>query len=160
MLDRCNFQNSAVVTISQSSERTTTISNSFWYNSLSRALELSGGLYNIESSNITDSQEEYGDGGAIYAYQSVVNLSDVIISNTSSNGNGGAIYIYDSPLTISGSKFVDNTASSDGGAVSIKNCADVYISDTSFISNNASFYGGAIALSVTDGQVYGCSYVA
>lgn len=150
------FTRAAMVTIAQSTERTTSINNCTWDESPSRAISLVGGLFNFGYSTIMNSEEEYGDGGAVAVYQAMLDMDNVQIVNTSSHGNGGALFCSEcNSLDVSGCNFTNNYATSNGGAVYVSCGLGATFSDSVFNYNNASEYGGGIALNADN-----CSFVA
>lgn len=120
----------------------------------------SGSTVNIcENSEITENVS-LGDGGAIYAENSAVNVNgySVIQNNRAENHSGGAIYAGNSSnVTIDYCVISENTANGNGGGVYALNSA-VTMENGSVNSNNAVFGGGiyihSSELVMNDGEIW------
>ncbi len=102
-----------------------------------------GGIYLIYCELIMSSNQlfdnycsdgaEEGRGGAIYMYESTLNLSECDILNNSANSHAGAIYMSRASADIDKCTFVDNTSGGNVGGLYY------YISDSLDITN-CTFY--------------------
>ncbi len=100
----------------------------------------------LDSVTITESYA-YGDGGAVFAEDSFVEIINSTISNNSSDENGGGIHIQEGALTITGSTFDQNDANEGGGgSISVDDAFSVFIDNTYVTDSYASSDGGGIYL--------------
>lgn len=111
-----------------------------------------------------------GIGGAIFARNSILEISNCVFHDNQSSSFGGAIYVYlcsfnmiisqfydnqssnggavylgsnENGSSIEGCSFIDNTALQSGGSI-YNNCDSIVILETAFMSNFANNSGGAI----------------
>ena len=83
-------------------------------------------------------------GGAIYSYDSDVEISDsVFANNIAQQGAGGALFAYEGSISIMNSIFSGNISTEDGGAISARS-GSVRISRSAISDNSAGDQGGAI----------------
>ena len=91
-----------------------------------------------------------GSGGAIFTYDSVINIINISLTNNFSPGGGGAAYFIQSDITLYNINVVNNSAGqgyfySSGGAILFQSCKKVFIDGSNnFINNSALDSGGAI----------------
>jgi len=97
---------------------------------------------NVTISNLTLTQGESPDGGAIYN-EGNTTLTNCNFENNSDYGYGGAIDNYGA-INITKCVFTNNSAMVDGGAISNENGCSVNIEDSTFTGNTAMNNGGAI----------------
>ncbi|MBN1981528.1 MAG: hypothetical protein JW795_08360, partial [Chitinivibrionales bacterium] len=92
-------------------------------------------------------EKNYGLEGAIFLNRcSGVTLSDVLATeNVSISGDGGALFAISSRVDIVTSRFSANNARNSGGAISARTCT-LAITGSSFISNLSNGYGGAVSI--------------
>ncbi|MBQ1336909.1 MAG: fibronectin type III domain-containing protein, partial [Thermoguttaceae bacterium] len=86
-----------------------------------------------------------GAGGAVYAYQTTLTISNSTFQNNIGT-YGGAIYSSYSAATISNTNFQSNTASGLGGGAIGAQVSTLIVSNANF-QNNTAAYGGAFDLS-------------
>lgn len=85
----------------------------------------------------TDSGNKSENGGALYLYNSTLDIGDNSQFRFNEATDGGAILVENnSNLTIADSTFENNTATNEGGAI-FSNISNVTIKDTSFKGNKA-----------------------
>ncbi|MBQ8803291.1 MAG: right-handed parallel beta-helix repeat-containing protein [Tyzzerella sp.] len=86
-------------------------------------------------------------GGAIDAYKSTVNATDVIFEKNTSNTYGGAVYLNTGAVAnLEGCQFSENVGGTLGGAIYLQKTATAVVDDCNFTSNSSGKYeGGAIA---------------
>ncbi|MBP2044964.1 DUF11 domain-containing protein [Methanobacterium aggregans] len=97
---------------------------------------------NVNISNLTLTQGESPDGGAIYN-EGITTLTNCNFENNSVYGYGGAIENYGA-LNITKCVFTNNSAMVDGGAISNEKGCSVNIKDSTLTGNTAMNNGGAI----------------
>ncbi len=88
-------------------------------------------------------------GGAVYASDSMVTITNSTLTGNHANASGGAIYGYgdffssDSLIRVIDSRLLDNSAT-DGGAIYATNDADTVVLNSTLSGNSASSRGGGI----------------
>ena len=119
-----------------------------------------GGTLSLDGLTLTggnDGGSLADGGGALYAYDTSVSLSQVAVTGNDSDGPGGGVSVWDGSLDVSASSFSDN-AGQQGGAVYAANSA-LNVSGTSFTGDGGSMGGGAIFASYpTSFAVSGSSF--
>ncbi|MBR0226167.1 MAG: fibronectin type III domain-containing protein, partial [Thermoguttaceae bacterium] len=116
-------------------------------NSASRIFRITGDTVWLDSLAFTGGAGD-GAGGAIYAYQSTLTISNSSF-RANTGAHGGAVYADSSTLTISNVRFQNNTVEEEGlGAAINAYRSTLTISNASF-RNNAAYYGGAIGAQVS-----------
>lgn len=102
----------------------------------------------LRNVTITDSYASDGNGGAIYANNVHLDVTDSTFSDNNAYNQGGAIDINNGSLNIAGSTFTNNAALEyNGGAVRADEMDSVIIDSSQFMDNSTDDAGGAIALS-------------
>ena len=108
------------------------------------------GLYkaniNIINSNFIGNGVTYisgsYSGGAVYAQQGQVIITNSHFSDNSAGSNGGAVYVADGNITVSNATFTNNTASGGGGAIySNTRYANISLTNNTFSHNTAAHCG-------------------
>jgi|GEM_PF-3384321 len=125
------------------------------------ANEFPGGAISVGGSgaDVTISHVEFFensggiDGGAIYAYDSTVRVTDSVFLNNSTPGQGGAIYAYDGTVNLDNTAVASNTAGGDGGGLAAFGSV-VQVQGSAFQTNSA-VDGGAIYLGTDTSSVGG-----
>lgn len=97
----------------------------------------------ISGSFFDENQSIDNRGGAIYAINQNLQISDSTFESNSAGGAGGAIRARDGSLEIQNSRFNSNVAGGDGGAIDTTG-AELSVIDSMFTSNSADYEGGAI----------------
>ena len=82
-------------------------------------------------------------GGALYAHDSKINITNSSFIGNHARNSGGAIYSITVVISITNCTFENNSAE-NGGAICTLNKAMFTICGNTFINNTAMFYGGAI----------------
>ncbi len=110
------------------------------YSDASTGLSITDSFFNYNTTSSTS-----GQGGAVYANATNLDLSNTMFSNNSS-GIGGALYIDSMGYTknFSGLTFQDNSASTYGGALYLYGTSNLSLTGALFDGNTATQYGGAI----------------
>ena len=131
----------ANVTLTGAGEATTTIN-----------AQQNGRLFDAESGTLTlngltltggrDGGSLADGGGAVYAYDTTVDLNQVAVTANNSDGPGGGVSVWYGSLTVSGSAFSDNSGQ-QGGAIYTANSATT-ITASSFTGDGSSIGGGGI----------------
>jgi Protein of unknown function (DUF1565) len=86
----------------------------------------------------------YSTGGALFIWQSDINLIDCILKNNKADGHGGAIYIYQSTMNSYACVIEENYAFfGDGGGISARE-SELFLSDVTIKKNYSSKRGGGI----------------
>ncbi|MBR0226601.1 MAG: fibronectin type III domain-containing protein, partial [Thermoguttaceae bacterium] len=125
-------------------------------NSASRIFRITGDTVWIDSIAFTGGNGG-GAGGAVYAYQSTLTISNSIF-RANTGAYGGAVYADSSTLTISNVGFQNNTVEGEGGGAAINAYrSTLTISNASF-QNNAAYYGGAIYSSYSMATISNASF--
>ena len=94
-------------------------------------------------------------GGAIYASESTVTISNAVFEGNYAEDNGGAIYVDDGKLTISSSSFYSNSSIEEGGAIFLDGDVKTSISDSVFSQNSSTDDdGGAVFCDSDDGTYF------
>lgn len=131
------------------------------YNGSSKTLTLSHATFRGNRTNVT--QSSFSGGGAFYSSgSSIVNISDAVFDQNSSNSNAGAYHLgtITSIANLTDVVFTNNTAGAQGGAIAgygafnIHATKDlVYDNNTSSIGSNFAyiFSSGSINITVDDG---------
>jgi predicted outer membrane repeat protein len=93
--------------------------------------------------------QDFGQGGAIYAFGNLTLTSDFFTENTAAS-NGGAVAVYQgASTTVTNCTFSSNASEGDGGAISTQN--PLTVTGGAFSGNRAQGYGGAIDWQVSGG---------
>ena len=92
-------------------------------------------------------------GGAIYADQADVSLSDCKLDSCYSEDNGGAVYLNSGSLRADNVKFVSNHCVDYGGAIFISG-GSLRVTDSRFASNEAKDDGGAVYVDADEGAQF------
>jgi len=103
----------------------------------------------VDHCNFTNNRS-IGDGGAIYALQSTIRISNSVFSNNKSSGNAGAMYLKKSSCNLSSIMFNSNqvlNAVGFGGALYIDTSTVRFVN--SLISKNTARYGAGLFMNVT-----------
>ncbi len=109
---------------------------------------MGGGLYNAGTSMLTDclvtDNSSYADGGGIYNYWNLVDLSNTAVSGNSAASNGGGICNAEEATLILGRCTISENSSDsgDGGGIFNDGSADL---SNSTISGNSANTGGAVS---------------
>jgi predicted outer membrane repeat protein len=105
---------------------------------------LAGGLLTVNDCAFIDN--DAATGGAIYALDCDVTVSNSQFTNNSATNIGGAIRTNRGELIVTGSNFQGNAADGTGGAIQHNgnNAFSVSIADTVFESNTTETTGGAV----------------
>ncbi|MBQ4194803.1 MAG: fibronectin type III domain-containing protein, partial [Thermoguttaceae bacterium] len=111
-------------------------------NSASRIFRITGDTVWLDSIAFTGGNGG-GAGGAIYAYQSTLTISNSTFQNNVGT-YGGALYADSSTLTISNASFQNNTVEGEGGGAAINAYRSTLTLLNSNFQNNTAYYGGAI----------------
>ena len=114
----------------------------------------SDGIYLV----ISENQANCGNGGAVYASDSNLQISNLInIRNNSASISGGGVYLRNTTLKVNGNNtyIAYNTANFSGGGLHASN-SSIMINGTVHFSNNRAENGGGISLEGTD-RLYGLS---
>ena len=132
-----------------------TISGGIFARNQATATYAGGGIYASDSSlfidNTTFIDNAAGQGGALYADNSVVELTDVSMEGNIASTYGGGIRIrYGATLDATRLTVNDNTAGGRGGGISAYQ-TDVTITDGTFSGNRSGTAGGGIHVDQTDG---------
>jgi len=147
---------SAAITVTGSGEGTTTIDAQ----QTGGVVDAEGGSLSLDGLTLTggnDGGSLADGGGALYADDTSVSLSQVDVTGNDSDGPGGGVSVWDGSLDVSASSFSDN-AGQQGGAVYAANSA-LNVSGTSFTGDGGSMGGGAIFASFpTSFAVSGSSF--
>ena len=107
---------------------------------------------------ISENQANCGNGGALYATDSNLQMSSFIkIRNNSASINGGGVYLRNTTLEVSGKNtyIAYNTANFSGGGLHALN-SSVMINGTVHFASNRAENGGGISLEGND-RLYGLS---
>ncbi|KAF0691054.1 Aste57867_17666 [Aphanomyces stellatus] len=113
----------------------------------------SGGAFSVTRSNVTFDDIQVGDvtagqkGGAIFADQSQVSLTNSILASNAAD-QGGAIYARDSYLALNLTAIMYNNANQGGGIYATGSTTITNV-DVAVTNNNAVDCGGGVALSGT-----------
>ena len=101
------------------------------------------GYFNIADvtiQNCTTTSTE--GGGALFSNNSYIDLTNVnFFSNSAPNGSGGAIYLYNSAVNIVGGVFKNNVNSGGGGAITMEVSLLSIANGTLFVDNLRYEYG-------------------
>ncbi|WP_407423119.1 Ig-like domain repeat protein [Methanobrevibacter sp.] len=105
----------------------------------------------------------YGFGGAIYATNSDLTITNSVFTNhciyeNDDDGFGGAIYVEDSVLTVKNSNFTNNFASQRGGAIYGYD-STIEVVGCYFADNEARAYGGAIYSTTDDVRIINTTFI-
>ncbi|MBR0226341.1 MAG: hypothetical protein IJL92_09810, partial [Thermoguttaceae bacterium] len=111
-------------------------------NSASRIFRVTGDTVWLDSIAFTGGNGG-GAGGAIYAYQSTLTISNSTFQNNVGT-YGGAVYADSSTLTISNARFQNNTVAAEGGGAAINAYRSTLVVSNASFQNNTAYYGGAI----------------
>lgn len=98
------------------------------------------------SSNINGSV--YGEGGAVYVLNSIVNIQNSRFTDNMADNSGGALVASGGSIDITTSQFTHNRAVGGPGGLSVSSGdgnREARISDT-WITNNSAEYGGGLGL--------------
>ncbi|MBQ9126842.1 MAG: hypothetical protein IJY15_03670, partial [Thermoguttaceae bacterium] len=109
-----------------------------------------GGSLSVVDSTFTDNASTQGNGGAIYAYTSSLELDDVAFAGNAASSYGGALYSYNTygdALTLNALTFTNNVANYGGGAYFTGRSQ--VLTDSTFTNNTANYDGGAFFNSVS-----------
>ena len=107
-------------------------------------------------SNNRATNEEDGDGGAIFISGTLADISDATISENYAYSEGGAIYFSSSctatlrDVTMVGNVLEPTNPETCGGAICIYGASQITLTGNTEISDHTAVYGGAICLSVSD----------
>ncbi|MBR0226440.1 MAG: fibronectin type III domain-containing protein, partial [Thermoguttaceae bacterium] len=125
-------------------------------NSASRIFRITGDTVWLDSLAFTGGNGG-GAGGAIYAYQSTLTISNAAFScNTGTYG--GAVYADASTLAISNSSFRNNTVEGEGGGAAINAYRSTLAVANSSFRDNTAYYGGAIYASYSTATISNASF--
>jgi predicted outer membrane repeat protein len=95
---------------------------------------------------VSMSGHEAEQGGAVYAFNARVFISDSRFLDNHALASGGALFIgADSTLVDSGSLYAGNSSDGDGGAVALLGAATSTIQDVVFANNSSGGNGGALS---------------
>ncbi|MFZ5479748.1 MAG: MopE-related protein [Myxococcota bacterium] len=124
--------------------------NLAWIGGSADYTEAANGALYLESAAATlDGVDlQYGaaaSGGAIYAWDSAVDVSGGALVRNEATGDGGAVWASGGSVTIDGAVVVANTAGGDGGGVWADG-TEVAIAAATVEQNAAGGYGGALHL--------------
>ncbi|HEY1270221.1 MAG TPA: hypothetical protein VGH16_23390 [Candidatus Binatia bacterium] len=78
-----------------------------------------GGIYtegSVHATGTTFSKNQANRGGALFAYDSIVQLADSLVTGNTA-GRGGGIYVQESSVDITGGTISKNSAAENGGGV-------------------------------------------
>ncbi|MCM8745862.1 hypothetical protein NET03_04905 [Thermomicrobium sp. CFH 73360] len=103
------------------------------------------GTLTVQSAVLQGNSAPVTNGGAIWASNATVTISNSTFSSNQADEYGGAIYANDATVTISNSTFTQNSAGEGGAIATYFGDADVNISNSTFTQNTANAEGGAIA---------------
>ena len=130
----------------------------------------SGGAMYLSSSHVTltslngtslvisENQANYGNGGAVYAAHSNLQISNFLkVRNNSASVCGGGMYLRNTTFEVRGrnTHFVNNTAKLSGGGLHVSN-SSIMINGTVHFVNNRAENGGGITLEGND-RLHGLS---
>ena len=118
-----------------------------------------GGIFVGYGSSLTDTGSSFDDndasdfgglvgfgfyyGGAIYADNATIALTDTNVNTGYSADEGAGLYATNSAVTISGGRFEDNQAEENGGAISV-DATTLTMDDTTLVDNFAALAGGGL----------------
>jgi predicted outer membrane repeat protein len=108
----------------------------------------------ISDTSFTTNVTGVSSGGAIYADQCDLELTDTTATSNTASGSGGALAVFDSDLTTDGLDLTSNSASADGGGLFFSSGGFATIDDGTWLGNSAGADGGGMFLeSLTTGGV-------
>ena len=158
MLNNCTFHYNSDIAVALRNTNISVENCAFRNNS---SPEVSGAILlrehcSLNASNTIFLQNSGGKGGAVWAHNSSLLMSNCSFSGNSvlnpmfslysDKGLGGAIFINESQLETHESHFFKNSACFLGGSVYSTNESSLFVSDSTFESNTAGSFGGAIAI--------------
>jgi len=110
----------------------------------------------VEECSFSHSHAE--DGGAIYSFDTDMNVKKSNFSQTESSWNGGAMHVQKAEISLEGCKFTETDAGGYGGSLHA-NEAEYTVRECSFSKTTAKHKGGAIhAAYASEFRVYNCSF--
>ena len=128
--------------------------------STSRCIELDSGYTTVTIKDITFSNGQATDGGAVNIGDDIdVRFMNCTFSTNHADANGGAVSVVgstESLLTFENCLFSGNDAGSDGGAVRLEGAPIASFIDCEFTGNQAGNMGGAISWAPSSGQTVQC----
>ncbi|MCF0234587.1 MAG: hypothetical protein HUK22_06365, partial [Thermoguttaceae bacterium] len=95
------------------------------------------------------------NGGAIFANQTDLTLSDVTFEGNNAYGYGGAVFGYKSNLTVADSTFKDNWAMNSGAGIYFYGARQTMLATGGVFSGNRAMYGGGIYADAGDFTING-----
>ena len=100
----------------------------------------------ININNITITNCNATDGGAIYNKGESLTITNSILINNSATNYGGAIYNNNTTMILTNNTFTHNSVTGEkyGGAIYNTKNATVILTNNTFTHNTAEYYGGAI----------------
>ncbi len=117
-------------------------------NAVGGTVILDGGTY---SDNTTG-----GNGGVIWAQDSVITIKGDPVFTGNSAANGGVVWDPGSTLTIESGRFISNMAGTNGGALCVDGSALIIEDGVTFTGNNA-WLGGAVYMNNCVSSVIGAA---
>ena len=111
-----------------------------------------GGAIFADQGNVTVTDSTFNknsskyNGGAIYISHGDLTINKSLIEENIAKNDGGGVYIEDGNLTVNNSKIKNNTADANGGGVYIDR-GNIKMTAGS-ISGNKGFYGGGVCLHI------------
>ena len=130
-------------------------------------LRVDGGIVRIDNStfdrNVADGFNPDDGGGAIYATNAQLNVTNSVVSNNSATGqaaSGGGLFLGSGSLTVTDSTIVGNVANLNGGGVENRAGTNVTFNNVRFADNASGINGGGLhSLGNADVEVTGGAFL-